>query len=180
MAATGSNLIGGGLMAKCTCSCECCVARRVRLIYGLVDPRSGTVRYVGQARDPVARLAEHLESSSRRVGEWLAELAGEGLVPGVRVLEVVSEEVVMEREQAWISGLNETGPGLLNVAGTRPQVGPTQVISMRLPVAELAWLDAFAAATGRTRTDVIRAALDAMRVAAERGEHRVEVGHATC
>lgn len=167
-------------MGKCACSCECCVARRLRSVYGLVDPRSGTVRYVGQARDPAARLEGHLESPSRRVGEWVAELAAEGLVPEVRVLDVVPEEVVMGREQEWISGFNRTGPELLNVAGTRPQKGPTHVIAMRLPEVEIAWLDAYAAALGSTRSDVIRSALASMRDAAERGEHRIGVDHAAC
>ena len=45
-------------------------------LYTLVDPRTETVRYVGQTTKPLAvRLAGHMNNPAPKVAPWIAELA---------------------------------------------------------------------------------------------------------
>ncbi len=53
-------------------------------IYGLVDPRDGTVRYVRQTtRSLAVRLAGHLTKPAPRVGAWFEELRVGGVDPDI-------------------------------------------------------------------------------------------------
>jgi hypothetical protein len=168
----------------CRCRCECCVARRSRVVYGLADPRSGVIRYVGKARDAEERLKRHFEKPSKRVKVWLDDLASEDRVPAIVVLATVPEEDALLREAQWIEGLNRTGPKLLNVAGTVRRTGPTVVVTARFPQETWDRVDAMASRLGCTRSDVMRDALDRFRARVEAGDDpfadRVEVSRATC
>jgi hypothetical protein len=56
-------------------------------IYGLVDPRDGTIRYVGKGYDPKARTKQHLKASHNpRVNKWVSELREIGLRPKLKIL----------------------------------------------------------------------------------------------
>jgi hypothetical protein len=45
------------------------------IIYGLFDPRTGELRYVGKARDPQKRLKGHLAARRRTpVYDWIGAL----------------------------------------------------------------------------------------------------------
>ncbi|WP_405699045.1 hypothetical protein OG209_05035 [Streptomyces sp. NBC_01383] len=56
-------------------------------IYGLVDPRTGEVMYVGQTTKPIeARLAGHLAAPAPLVRAWIEALAVEGLLPQIAPL----------------------------------------------------------------------------------------------
>lgn len=62
-------------------------------IYGLIDPRTGAVRYVGKAYDAAKRLQTHVRDSRRRnspVHCWIRKLAESGLRPQIKVLETVA------------------------------------------------------------------------------------------
>jgi len=89
----------------------------VGTIYGLVDPRTGGVRYVGQTVKPLAvRLAGHMAAPAPRVKSWIAELAVEGRVPDiVPIREDVPAEELDEAERAEIRTYAESGD-LLNTA----------------------------------------------------------------
>ncbi len=90
------------------------------IIYGLFDPRTGALRYVGKAADPEVRLREHL-LRARKGGRvhldcWLRLLLHEETAPQMQVLERVPEDVAwQDRERFWISYYRERGADLLNL-----------------------------------------------------------------
>lgn len=93
-------------------------AVRGTVIYGLVDPRDGQVRYVGKTVEPQQRLYMHLwYATSGRTDthrdRWLRVLLAAGAEPVMRVLEEVPLGVSWEeRERSWIAAL----PDLTNTA----------------------------------------------------------------
>jgi hypothetical protein len=161
-------------MAGCSCGCVRCggLAQDVS-IYGLVDPRTGVVRYVGRSVDVAQRVRDHVgdrrDGSAR--GEWLSELVAEGLRPGVVVFETVAAEDGPVAEQRWM----DAHDSLLNLVAARSS---TRVFSVRLPLEMVEWIDSYAAARGWSRTDVMRTALANLRDDASRGV--VEVDRAAC
>jgi hypothetical protein len=76
-------------------------------IYGLVDPRTGYVRYVGKANRPTHRLAMHLTPGELREtshkNSWLHGLLNEGKKPELIILEAVNRSVWQSAERAWIA-----------------------------------------------------------------------------
>jgi len=86
-------------------------------VYGLVDPRTDQIRYVGQSVDPVERLAAHLEEcyqEQSEKAEWIQELKKLGLVPRQIILERTTSELWEEREQYWIAKCKAIGEPLVN------------------------------------------------------------------
>lgn len=113
------------------------------VIYGLVDPRSNCVRYVGATtRTPQIRVSElvsHAKSRGMAVGDWLAELAGQHLRPGCLVLEADPPDGAAA-EARHIANLQKQGAGLLNVAlggPGAPGIRHTEEIRQRLAAANL-------------------------------------------
>lgn len=74
-------------------------------IYGLEDPRTNLIRYVGKARKVERRYYEHCHvgSPNRKMRNWIEDLSRLGLVPTLRVLEVTTDEQSRERERFWIA-----------------------------------------------------------------------------
>ncbi len=93
-------------------------------IYGLCDPETGDVRYVGKSRQLVRRVGHHL-SKSRQAGLkrhsacWLKGLLRDGKQPMVMILEAIppEQETTWEvRERHWITVLRASGCNLTNIA----------------------------------------------------------------
>lgn len=87
-------------------------------IYGLTDPRTGVVRYVGKAQDAGARFKGHIRDRARRktrVYAWIDSLLDSGLTPGLVVLDRVPAEEWEVAERAWIERLGASGM-LTNIA----------------------------------------------------------------
>lgn len=82
-------------------------------IYGLVDPRSGSLRYVGQSRDPERRLQGHLSGAgagAKRKREWIQELRDEGSRPILVILDAAPPGQEADRlEFDWINRMNVVG-----------------------------------------------------------------------
>jgi hypothetical protein len=89
-------------------------------IYGLADPRTGAIRYVGKSVQPFARLDYHLAPRSRRVdnvkNRWLNELLAAGLKPTLIILQWVTDANWAERERAWICQGRMIGWDLVNTS----------------------------------------------------------------
>ncbi len=79
-------------------------------VYGLIDPRSGLVRYVGVTVDLRRRYRRHLTDSgdSYRV-RWIKKLLEMGLKPGLVILETVEVAVCQEAERKWIKHFGREG-----------------------------------------------------------------------
>lgn len=79
-------------------------------IYGLVDPRTNRIRYIGKADNPQRRLTNHLADARRGVVSvrcrWLRKLMKLGLVPTVEILEEVPVDRWDEAERWWIARLS--------------------------------------------------------------------------
>lgn len=90
-------------------------------IYGLVDPRTDKVRYVGQTTKPLeVRLAGHLAAPAPFVRAWIETLAFEGCAPGiVPIREAVPVAALDQAEEEEIRAHAERGE-LLNVVGNQP------------------------------------------------------------
>lgn len=88
-------------------------------IYGLKDPETKEIRYVGKANNPKVRYHQHVKggdlSNSHKRG-WIDSLAKKGLVPELVILEVTDEKRWETREKHWIKyGLNNDWP-LTNIS----------------------------------------------------------------
>lgn len=86
-------------------------------IYGLVDPRTNEVRYIGKTQQsPNIRLRAHMldRSNCHRV-HWLRELAALGLEPDIVLLEAIEGAWPwQESERYWIAHGRKVGWRLTN------------------------------------------------------------------
>ncbi len=89
------------------------------VVYALIDPATGQVRYVGETKRSISvRLSQHLRAAAEKttppVNAWLRGL---GCKPEVSELEVYGSEAEMhEGEAFWIGYLRAVGASLLNLA----------------------------------------------------------------
>ncbi len=103
-------------------------SEREGVIYGLTDPRTDQVRYVGQTVRPVGvRLGAHITAARYKKGEgwqdnsyrgrWIRALEKEGVRPDIVVLAVVSggQTALDAAEVKYISYLRSLGLPLTNV-----------------------------------------------------------------
>lgn len=74
-------------------------------IYGLCDPRTGCLRYIGKANRPKVRLYHHhcCGPKKNHRTDWLNNLKNNGLKPEMFTLEEVEERDWQEAERFWIS-----------------------------------------------------------------------------
>lgn len=87
------------------------------LIYGLCDPRSGCLRYIGQSKRLHKRFWRHCNPQphdrSHR-GCWLRGLRNAGLEPDLVVLEEATSATAAIIEAFWIASLRAAGADLVN------------------------------------------------------------------
>jgi hypothetical protein len=92
-------------------------------IYGMVDPRTNELRYVGKTGKKFLswRMASHLHDARRGmkkyVCNWLRELLDEHLRPEIFVIEEVGDSDWEEAERFWIAYFRSIGAKLTNTAG---------------------------------------------------------------
>lgn len=84
-------------------------------IYALADPRTETVRYIGQSVNVTARTKMHLFERVGIKGEWIAELAGQRLEPTISVLTKVDASSADRVEREYIQRYLDMGCNLLNI-----------------------------------------------------------------
>lgn len=90
---------------------------RKGIVYHLIDPRDGAVRYVGQTvRRLETRWSEHCEEPQPSVRSWVLELRSRGLKPQAKaVLTGVPAGARLDAaEKEEIQRLVRRGAGLLN------------------------------------------------------------------
>lgn len=87
-------------------------------IYGLRDPRSMELRYVGMTVKPERRVKEHVRDSARRPNchrsKWIASLVREGLRPELIELETVPHGERETAEIFWVGYMKALGARLTN------------------------------------------------------------------
>jgi hypothetical protein len=90
------------------------------LIYGLIDPRNGQLRYVGKSMSGLTRPKGHAtpsglkKSSGTHKGNWIRQLMDGGLKPEIVVLECSDVATLCEAESFWISYARFIGCDLTN------------------------------------------------------------------
>lgn len=88
-------------------------------IYGLIDPTTNQIRYVGQSNDPWKRFARHISPSAESEGNyksrWIAKLMKNGLMPRLTIVDRIPKELVNERERDFISLMKFLGFDLTNL-----------------------------------------------------------------
>jgi DNA-binding XRE family transcriptional regulator len=83
-------------------------------IYGLAEPTTGEVRYVGRSANPENRLCGHLHEailSRRPKDDWIYSLALQGRAPDLVILDEAACEMAAEVEAQWVG---QFGSQLLN------------------------------------------------------------------
>lgn len=92
-------------------------ALKVDSIYGLADPVTGEVRYIGKSNNPTRRFKDHLRQRGRRypVYQWIESLRQRGLTPGLVIIEA-SPTDWREAERRLIAEARGRGDRILNVA----------------------------------------------------------------
>ncbi len=90
-------------------------------IYGLWDPRTLELRYIGKAENLKGRLNDHIRSTKNNRNEnlykegWIRQLLLEGIKPTIEILEECTEGTWREAERAWIREAREKGVRLTNI-----------------------------------------------------------------
>lgn len=102
-----------------------------RLIYGLIDPDTREMRYVGSSTVGLQRPRQHFLpcaylKSTRRVYRWMSESISQGKIPEVVILDFVPEsENLIRVEDGWIKYFRAIGCRLTNSTGSAGGTGMT-------------------------------------------------------
>lgn len=95
--------------------------QHTKYIYGLIDPRTHAIRYIGQTNCLDVRYADHCKYKSAlnrnaqmARGHWVLNLAAEGLKPLMVMLQSVPWAEADEAERRWIALGARLGWQLLN------------------------------------------------------------------
>lgn len=85
-------------------------------IYGLVDPRTKQIRYIGKSIRPKGRYTDHLNDKSKtHKVHWIQSLLKKGLKPELVILEQLNDDDNwQEYEKNWIKKGKENGWDLVN------------------------------------------------------------------
>lgn len=86
-------------------------------IYGLVDPETGKMRYVGKSNNPKVRYQCHLQDKNTNPHKtaWIRGLSERGLKPELVILEETTQKQWEERERYWIKRYRDEGAPLVNI-----------------------------------------------------------------
>lgn len=86
-------------------------------IYGLVDPRTQELRYVGKTNNIKQRYSFHLTSRKRtHVSNWIKNLKTSGIKPEIFVIEESDKDNWREAEKFHINYFRYIGANLVNLA----------------------------------------------------------------
>lgn len=85
-------------------------------IYGLVDPRTQELRYVGKANDLYERLKQHIwqRHHQNHRSKWIASVIKSGFLPDIFLIEEVEISKWQESERFWINYFKFIGANLVN------------------------------------------------------------------
>jgi hypothetical protein len=90
------------------------------IVYGLIDPRTDEIRYVGKTITGVKRLRAHIKEARRgkvttHKNRWIQSLLAAGVKPRLDVLQsALDPQELNALEQLWIKTYREKGANLTN------------------------------------------------------------------
>jgi predicted GIY-YIG superfamily endonuclease len=116
----------------------------VVIVYGLVDPRTDTLRYIGQSKDPRKRYWRHChpaKNSYTHRDNWIRAILRQGLTPEFIELDsAATQEDADLLECFWIASLRAAGALLLNREDggktTRGRLGQNLTAEQRAKISE--------------------------------------------
>lgn len=77
--------------------------QRQTSIYGLADPDSKLIRYVGKSNKPESRYEQHLQDTDGPKSAWIKNLLAQGKRPVLQIIEVCDYAVWEDKERFWIA-----------------------------------------------------------------------------
>ena len=84
-------------------------------IYGLIDPTTLGIRYIGKSFSPRVRFLKHLsDDTGCQKDSWIMSLRMMGITPILTILELTTKAEVMRAEKRWIATGNRLGWELTN------------------------------------------------------------------
>jgi group I intron endonuclease len=86
-------------------------------IYGLSDPLTKEVRYIGKTNDLHKRYLRHLSRSQRETNHracWIKHLLNNGVKPEMFIVETVKDDDWQEAERFWLIQFRVAGARLVN------------------------------------------------------------------
>ena len=90
-------------------------------IYGLIDPETNEIRYIGKTNDPKRRLDKHINECFKEntpKGNWICELKDKNLIPSMVILDQTSYDELNKLEKEYIKKYKKIG-NLTNVTEGR-------------------------------------------------------------
>lgn len=124
-------------------------------VYGLIDPRTGAVHYIGASKNLYKRVYSHWSNGTRAkaVDDWFSDLRKNGLKFEVRILETTTVDRLEIAERLWIAHAASLRWPLTNA--TRGGKGPLGCV---MPARTDEWrAEHSARLTGRPRSAATRA-----------------------
>lgn len=93
--------------------------KHANIVYGLIDPITDHLKYIGKSEQGTNRYKEHLKSSSLKIdcrkNYWLRNILGKGLKPELIILETCTNpEELFEAEEFWYQYFLGLGCDLVN------------------------------------------------------------------
>lgn len=82
------------------------MAKKEYLIYGLIDPRTDLIRYVGKSSSGLNRPRQHRKdpvTQTTYCARWIGSLQQQGLDIQITILEKTTAETLSEAERWWIA-----------------------------------------------------------------------------
>lgn len=86
-------------------------------IYGLKDPRTGLIHYIGQSLQPRKRLWAHVRTTAWLMESWIKSLIEDGLRPELVILENCDAFTCNIAETRHVEEHRAAGHPLLNAPG---------------------------------------------------------------
>lgn len=92
---------------------------KISYIYSLNCPITNEIKYIGKTIDPNVRLKSHLSEVKKKTrnkkNNWVISLTRKGLVPIMKIIEVIPFDQEDEREIFWIDYYRNLGFDLKNL-----------------------------------------------------------------
>lgn len=101
-------------------------------IYGLIDPSTAKIRYIGKSVNPKRRLMQHIHGRKDQkitpCSAWIKSVLKKGQEPEMMIIEETTQELWQERERFYIDMFRKSGENITNIAdgGNQPSMTTEQ------------------------------------------------------